>query len=132
MTTNSKTFDELDKQYAYSPIEVSKVIPLHDHVLVSGMNFEERKTSGGIIIKSDNMKSSGIRPRWAKVFAVGPNQLDVSEDQYVLVAHGRWTRGIKIKMGNDIHVIRRIDPNDILAVSDEPQIDDTMSDKVLA
>ena len=130
MTT--KTFDELDKQYAYSPIQVTNVIPLHDHVLVTGMNFEERKTAGGIVIMSDNMKSSGIRPRWAKVFAVGPNQLDVTKDQYVLVAHGRWTRGIKIKMNDIIHVIRRIDPNDILAVSDEPQIDDTMSDKVLA
>jgi hypothetical protein len=49
-----------------------------------------------------------------------------------LVAHGRWTRGVKIEDDEGEKTIRKIDPNDILMVSDEPMIDDTMSDKVLA
>jgi hypothetical protein len=46
------------------------------------------------------------------------------------VAHGRWTRGIDIEDENGKVTLRRIDPNDILLVSDIPVQDDTMSDAV--
>ena len=51
-----------------------------------------------------------------------------------MVAHGRWTRGIDIDDGTQTHkrTIRKIDPKDILLVSDResrPQ-DDTQSDAV--
>jgi co-chaperonin GroES (HSP10) len=78
-------------------IKVKELKPLHDNILVTEMNFTERFTSGGIVIVGDDGKASGIRPRWGKVYAVGPEQTDVSVGQYVLVAHGRWTRGIKIE-----------------------------------
>ena len=100
---------------------------LHDHVLVTDMNFSERFTSGGIILPGDDTKSAGIRPRWAMVIAIGPKQKDVKVGDYILVAHGRWTRGVRVEMGGKDAVIRRIDPNDILLVSDEAQSDDTMS-----
>ena len=32
------------------------------------MNFEERVTAGGIILRSDDGKEHGIRPRWAEVY----------------------------------------------------------------
>ena len=47
-----------------------------------------------------------------------------------MISHGRWTRGIDIEDETGKKTIRKIDPNDILLVSDEPVNDDTMSDKV--
>jgi co-chaperonin GroES (HSP10) len=113
-------------------IKVKELKPLHDNILVTEMNFTERFTSGGIVIVGDDGKASGIRPRWGKVYAVGPEQTDVSVGQYVLVAHGRWTRGIKIEDDTGEFMIRRIDNNDILLISDEPQTDDTQSTAIIA
>jgi co-chaperonin GroES (HSP10) len=82
------------------------------------MEFSERFTSGGILIPSDDMKAEGVRPRWAQVFAVGPEQEDVAVGEYVLVKHGRWTRGVTIDVDGEEMVLRMIDNNDILLVSD--------------
>lgn len=101
--------------------------PLHDHILVIGMQFDGRYTASGVYLPSDNGKSSGIRPRWGKVYAVGPDQKDIKVGQYVLVAHGRWTRGLHMHNGEEILTIHGIDNNDILLVSDTPQFDETMS-----
>ena len=101
-----------------------------DRVLVSDMHFGEQKTKSGLIIGDDNGQTRGIYPRWGQVYAVGPLQKDVQAGQYILISHGRWTRGIKIDDGTGERVIRKIDPNDILMVSDEPMTDETMSDKV--
>ncbi len=87
---------------------------IQDHVIVTDMNFDERVSTGGIVLIGDDQKSSGIRPRWGRVVAVGSRQLDIKVNQYVLVKHGRWTRGIEI----DGEVIRRVDIDDILVVSD--------------
>lgn len=116
---------------AYSPHKISKIHPLRDNVIVSDMHFDSRLSRGGIILPGDDMKNSGIRPRWAQVYAVGPQQLDVQPGQWVLVSHGRWSRGIEIQDEFAQKTIRRVDPNDILLVSDTPQMDETMSDKVL-
>jgi hydrogenase maturation factor len=62
---------------------------------------------------------------------LGPEQDSVKVGQYVLIAHGRWTRGIKIEDEEGEKTIRKIDPNDVLMVSDEPVQDDTLSDKVI-
>lgn len=114
----------------FEPNKIVKLKPLLNHVLVYDMPFDIRLSSSGIIIPNDDMKSSGIRPRWAKVYAIGPDQTDVSVGQYILVSHGRWTRGIEIEDDNGIKTIRKVDPNDILMVSNEPVFDETMSDKV--
>ena len=94
------------------------------------MQFDERISHGGIILPNDDMKSSGIRPRWARVYAIGPEQKDIQIGQYILISHGRWTRGIKIDDGDGEKTIRKVDNNDILLISDEPVNDNTMSDKV--
>ena len=92
--------------------------PLRDGILVSNMEFGEQRTEGGIIIMSDDGKSTGIHPRWGKVLAVGPKQLDVKIGQYVLVAHGRWSRGFKLNG----EIVRTVDPNDVLGIqNDEPK-----------
>jgi len=110
---------------------INQLRPIHDNVLVTEMNFADRKTSGGIFIPSDNGKNHGIRPRWGQVFAVGPEQQDVSVGQWICVEHGRWTRGVRIDMAEGETVVRRIDPKDILLVSDTEPMDETFSDKGL-
>ena len=111
---------------------ISNLRPLGDTILVSDMNFNERFTSSGIVLLSDNGKTSGIRPRWGYVFAIGPEQKDVEIGQWICVAHGRWTRGVEIEMEGKTVTIRKVDPNDILIVSDEKPSDDTLSTAIQA
>lgn len=113
------------------PISITSIRALHDHVIVESMNFGERKLSSGIILRQDDARSEGIRPRWAKVHAVGPEQKDIQVGQWVLVAHGRWTRGVKVTIDDKEIEIRRIDTNDILLISnDKPEADDNISTAV--
>ena len=117
---------------AFQPhqLKQSQIHPLNNSVIVSEMIFDQRITSSGIILPNDNGTGSGIRPRWGQVYAVGPEQTDVTVGQWICVAHGRWTRGIDIEDESGKKTLRRIDPNDILMVSDELPQDDTMSDAV--
>jgi co-chaperonin GroES (HSP10) len=121
---------------AFEPHKITqdRIKALQDNVLVADMEFDTRLSRGGIIIPNDNGTSLGIRPRWGRVYAVGPKQTDVTVGQWIMVAHGRWTRGIDIDDGTTDHkvTIRKIDPKDILLVSDEPDrpLDDTHSDAV--
>lgn len=116
---------------AFQPHRISRLRALHDHVIAEEMNFEGRTLTSGIILPGDNGKSSGIRPRWGRVYAIGPDQRDVTVGQWICVAHGRWTRGVEIEDDNGVRTIRRIDPKDILLISDEQPDDDTMSDAVV-
>lgn len=104
--------------------------PLNNSVIVSEMVFAERFTNTGIVLLSDNGKSSGIRPRWGQVYAVGPDQKDVRVGEWVCVAHGRWTRGIDIEDEAGKHTLRRVDPQDILLSADELPDDLTFSDAI--
>jgi len=120
---------------AFEPhkIERDKFYPIGKHVIVSDMVFEERISSGGIILLNDDKKSDGIRPRWAQVYALGPNFEDdeIQIGKWILISHGRWTRGIDVEDETGKKTLRRVDTNDILLVSDEPVNDTTMSDKVI-
>lgn len=114
----------------FTPIKIAELEALGDHVLVKDMNFDGRKLSSGIIIPGDDSRSAGIRPRWAQVYAVGPDQTDVTVGEWILVEHGRWTRGVKIEDASGEHVLRRVDPTNIMMVSDEEIVDDTFSSAV--
>lgn len=97
-----------------------KIIPLHDKIIVCNMNFDQVKTQGGIILPSDDGKESGIHPRWAQVLFVGPEQKEIKVRDWVLVEHGRWSRGIKYETAQgDIITIRLIDNNAILLITDQ-------------
>lgn len=109
---------------------VNSIRPLGSTVIVDGMDFTERFTKAGIVLLGDDGKSSGIRPRWARVFAVGPDQEDVKVGEWICIAHGRWSRGVEIEDANGTHTIRKIDTNDILLSSDTKPEDDTISDAV--
>ena len=107
--------------------KIGKLIPLGDTVIVSDMSFGERFTNSGIVLLGDDGKASGIRPRWGRVFAVGPDQNDVKVGDWIFVAHGRWSRGIEVEIDGVSLTLRRVDPKDIMLSSDYLPQDDTMS-----
>lgn len=120
-------------KFAFEPSRVKSIRALHDHVIVTEMEFTGRKLSSGVILLNDNGTTAGIRPRWGKVYAVGPEQTEIKVGQWVCVAHGRWTRGLDVEDDEGKKTIRRIDPKDILLTSNEmPGVDDTMSDAIQA
>ena len=101
-----------------------KVLPLRDNIFVSDMEFGMEKTKTGIILHSDDGKSTGVHPRWGKVWAVGPEQTTVSIGEWVLVEHGRWTRGFEYENDDgSVTEFRMIDSDAILLVSDESPSD---------
>ena len=78
--------------------------PLGDKILLTKIEKGERKTSAGLIIPDDSVVSAGergIRPRWAEVYAVGPEQKDVAVGDWVLMEHGRWTEEYKIDVDGE-------------------------------
>ena len=102
-----------------------KITPTHSNILVTDMEFGERVTSGGVILLGDDKEERGIRPRWCRVLAVGPKNKDVKKDEWIYVAHGRWTRGIDLtnEDGESI-TIRMVDPKDVLLATNDLPIDD--------
>lgn len=92
---------------------------IKDDIIVSDMNFKERITSGGIILRNDNGRAEGIRSRWGKVYAIGPEQRDVSVGDWIFVEHGRWTRGFDITDDEGEKTLRKVDPEKILLVWDD-------------
>lgn len=93
---------------------------LQDKVMVTDMYFGEQKTQGGIIIKNDDGKVEGIYPRWCRVWAIGPEQQDVEVGDWILVEHGRWTRGIEYEEENgEVITIRLVENKSIIIRTDE-------------
>ena len=116
--------------YSAHRIDREQLKPLRAAVIVSDMNFDERLSTGGIVLVKDNGKSSGIRPRWGRVYAVGPEQHSVKVGTWICVEHGRWTRGLEIEDENGKQTLRRVDPKDIMMESDEEPQDVTFSDAI--
>ena len=101
-------------------LNIDNLRALKGKVLVHNIEQGEKRTKKGIIILDDNGKEQGIRERWAQIFALGPDIDDLFVGQWVLIKHGRWSRGIDIKMIDLLTTIRQIDyPDAILLVSDE-------------
>ena len=117
---------------AFQPHRIDKcnLIAIKKDVIVTDMEFDQRITQAGLILPNDNGTSLGIRPRWGQIYAVGPDQTDVRIGQWICVAHGRWTRGLEIEDEIGKKTIRKIDPKDILLVTDDQPQDDTMSSAV--
>ena len=119
---------------AFAPHQISRenFQPIRDWVIATEMNFEGRTLSSGVILLGDNGRADGIRPRWGQVYAVGPEQTDIKVGNWICVAHGRWTRGLDIEDESGKRTVRRIDPKDILLVSEDLPNDDTVSTAVNA
>ena len=98
-----------------------KLTPLRDKVFVTDMNFGEERTKAGLILMSDNGKGEGVHPRWCRVWAVGPEQIDVRVGDWLLVEHGRWTRTVKYQTEDDTIIeLRVVDNKGIMGISDIP------------
>ena len=105
-------------------VDVNQLRLLHDKVMITDMNFDSVTTQSGIILNSDDGKSEGIKPRWGKILAVGPEQRDVQPGEWVLVSHGRWTRGFELVDGHGQPItVRFVDVKEMLMTADEPPND---------
>jgi co-chaperonin GroES (HSP10) len=103
------------------------ITPLHDKIFVCDMEFGEETTKGGIIMPSGNGKSSGIHPRWGKVWAIGPDQKDIKIGEWILVLHGRWTRTFNHEAEDGtITELRMVENDAILMSADEKPEDSAM------
>ena len=83
-----------------APIQVheGRLRPIKSRVLVTDMNFDDYKTKSGLIIPGDDGQVHGIKPRWGKVFAVGPKgPSELNPGDWILIQHGRWSRGVKMQ-----------------------------------
>ena len=107
-----------------------KVRPIHADILITDMEFGDMQTKSGIVIQSDDAKSHGIKPRWGKVYKVGPEQTDIKVGQWILVEHGRWTRQMKIDDGDGVKNIQKVDLKCILAVADKKPEDIYIGEEV--
>lgn len=101
-----------------------KIKPLKDRVFVTDMQFDMEKTSGGIYVPGSDGKTTGIMPRWGKVWAVGDKQKDIQIGEWVLIEHGRWTRTVQVQdEQGEVVEVRMIDNNAIMLRSDEKPSD---------
>ena len=97
-----------------------QVRPLSKDLLVIDMDMGEQVTAGGIVVKSDDGKAHGVKPRWAKVYKVGEDcEIDVKVGQWILIEHGRWTRKIKIDDGEGEKEFQKVEVKSVIAVADE-------------
>jgi hypothetical protein len=103
---------------------MTTIKPLGNRVLAELMGLEQRVTASGIIIQGENGKDRGIRPRWARVRLVGEGIDWVEPGQYVLVAHGRWSRQFNCEHNGEKMKLVHLDNNECLIVTDEEPIDD--------
>ena len=98
----------------------SGITALKKKVIVTNIESGARLTNKGIIIPDDDGKERGIRPRWCEVYAVGDDIDDIKPGDWILVSHGRWTRGMDIQTPDGKKVtIRGVDyPEGVLLAAD--------------
>ena len=105
---------------------MTKIKAMRDKILAIMVDDPdaEIKTSGGIILRQKDGTEGSIKPLWFQVYSVG-NEIDwLEEGQWVLVDHGRWSRGMKVDDDLKVHLL---DNKDCLMVSDEdPMVDDNI------
>lgn len=127
-------YEEIAKgKKGYQPtLKAKNIKPIHNRVIVSDMNFGEQVTTGGIIITSDDGKDRGIKPRWAKVYAKGPENDDPYDvGDWILIEHGRWTRGFDVDFGdgNGPITMRTVEAESVLMWDNEKPKDTLWGDK---
>jgi co-chaperonin GroES (HSP10) len=103
-------------------LDTETLRPLKNKVLVHNLEQGEKMTSGGIILLDDNGKERGITSRWGIIYKVGPEIDYLQEGDWVLIEHGRWSRGVDLKdsNGKTVTTIRQVDPDCIMLKATEP------------
>jgi len=117
--------------YKVTPTVEGDLRPIRNRVLVTDMYFGAQTTKGGIIISDDDGTSRGIYPRWGKVYAKGPeNKEAYNVGDWILVEHGRWTRGINLKTSDGEHEIRMVEAESVLGYSDTKPEDHYIGEEI--
>ena len=81
---------------------------------------KEQVTKSGVILLADNATEEGMKPRWFKALAVHPEEEDINEGDYILVAHGRWSREYKREnKDGEKEVLIVVESDSVLGISDE-------------
>lgn len=97
-----------------------KVRALPSKLLATEIERGEEKSRGGIVLLSDDGKEEGVRPRWMQVYSKGSEVTnDIQENDWIYVEHGRWTRGMEIRDGDETLTLWGVDPDCVLIVSSE-------------
>jgi len=93
--------------------------PLKDNVFVTDLDRGPHQTVGGILIPDDNMSERGVRPRWGRVWCIGPDVTGIAVGEWVFVEHGRWTNEIEFELPEGVVRTWRIEwPKAVLLASD--------------
>ena len=98
-----------------------KIRPLRNKILVKNIDQGMRKSKGGILLPSSDRLDdggAGVRARWAEVYAVGSEIDYLKPGDFVLMEHGRWTRGVQVEDEGQEFDLRVADPDGILGTSD--------------
>jgi co-chaperonin GroES (HSP10) len=95
--------------------------PAGKSVFVTDLDSGAKTTKAGLIIPDDDMTNRGIRPRWGRIYAVGPLVDDVKVGEWILIDHGRWTNKITLDIEGEGEVqLWRIEhPESTFIVCDE-------------
>lgn len=101
-------------------MKAEDIKPIRDSILVYELEAGEQHTTGGMIILDDDVTTKGIHPRWCKVLKVGPDAHDITEGSYILVDHGRWSRGFDASIGEENVIVRWVDYDDVMIIGDSP------------
>lgn len=115
----------------YQQTVKGQIRAINDRVIIRDMHFGDTTTNGGIIVLSDDGKDRGIKPRWGKVHSKGPENNDpYNVGDWILVEHGRWTRGFSVDVGEEEPVMMRmVEAESVLLWSDEKPEDVLFGDK---
>jgi co-chaperonin GroES (HSP10) len=123
--------NEMGGGFKVTPKVKGKLSPIKNRVIVSNMHFGEQVTRGGLIITDDNGSTRGIYPRWGQVHAKGPeNTDDYDVGDWILVEHGRWTRGIDVDEGQGESTLRMVEAESIMGWSKEKPADASIGEEV--
>jgi len=76
---------------------------------------ELKTTAGGIILQEKDQSEEAVRPRWFKVYSVGEGIDWITKGTYVMVAHGRWSNGLKINEDLKLYLLDNLE---LLATTD--------------
>lgn len=97
--------------------------PIKENVFVTDLDSGPHQTAGGIIIPDDNATVSGIHPRWARVWAIGPKVTGLEVGEWVYIEHGRWTLSIDLSLPDGVVRIWKVDWPDavLLAALEDPR-----------
>ena len=80
---------------------------------------KETVTKDGVILLANDGTAAGMQPRWFKAIAVHPEEKDVKEGDYMLVAHGRWSREYVYDDEDETQYIMVVESESVMGVQDK-------------